>query len=698
MVRRSARLRGSTPTEVSLDAANGRSAIATPILPTISGDPTEAKPSPATVAKLSALTERDETPEVGSQPNIQTVMSTPATKSTQGRNPMSSTKSPLTKTPTTAGDVKPPREEMHPSKAHHSTTKQPDTGLILGFNPIKRDTNGNVIKEGILESTPTKARCSPRSDFGTPAYDFKFAQDAQLSEEAKKLMENVREDVARIKAKMILDKAEQARKEGQAADSQNTRKIAKPKGMTGRFSEAHMAEFKKMDSIAGHPSAFRATPGRLQSVTKTLKRKSSKACLEERSSPSKAPTTPSRIAELATAKRIKKSEGDDASTGRPEKKTEQPKLSRPSTNSRPRAPIRSSLMTPTKASSLRSATAKPSKISMLPVAHSPLSKMTIIPRTPQTEFNPRLKTNLPSLGNLKSILRRHQPLFSNDPAKIAAGTHVASPDFNPDIQLDKLPSVNFVDPTQTPSPKKRVEFTSSTKSRYELTQASPSPSKIPAPSAKAFESDIVYPALPLQTPEKERSEPEQVNGRAQTSAIRLVGDAAAPPSPFPNMPAVPHGINNKKRHRDNADGNDVDPAKDEAKQADEKPRTPAIRRVGRSTAPPSPFPNMPAVPHGINNKKRQRDNTDKDVENIPPEANDERTSKRQKMSTTPIVKAAPVSKAATPSPLKKQPIKSATPSSIFQRKQATPASARDRSKRILSLSRLNMLAKPKQRT
>ncbi|KAL1850870.1 hypothetical protein Plec18170_006707 [Paecilomyces lecythidis] len=670
MVRRSARLRGSTPTE-------------------------EAKPSPATVAKLSALTERDETPEVGSQPSIQTVMSTPATKSVHGKAPASSTKSPLTKTPTTAGDVKPSREEMHPSKAHHSTTKQPDSGLILGFNPIRRDANGQVIKDGILESTPTKARCSPRSDFGTPAYDFKFSQDAQLSEEAKKLMENVREDVARIKAKMILDKAEQSRKENQMADSQNGRKIAKPKGISGRFSEAHMAEFKKMDSIAGHPSAFRATPGRFQSVAKTLKRKSSKACLEERSSPSKTPTTPSRIAELATAKRVKKSEGDDASTGRPEKKTEQPKPSRPLANSRPKASIRSSLMTPTKASSLRSATAKPSKISMLPVARSPLSKMTTIPRTPQTEFNPRLKSNLPSLGNLKSILRRHQPLFSNDPVKIAAGTHVASPDFNPDIQLDKLPSVNFVDPTQTPSPKKRVEFTSSTKSRYELAQASPSPSKIPAPSAKALESDIVYPTLPLQTPEKEKSEPERANDKAQTSAICLVGDSAAPPDPFPNMPAVPHGINNKKRHRDNAE----EQAKDEAKQTDEKPKTPATRRVGKSTAPPSPFPNMPAVPHGINNKKRHRDNTDdKDVENIPPEATDERSSKRQKMSTTPIVKVAPVAQAATPSPLKKQPIKSATPSSISQRKQATPASARDRSKRILSLSRLNMLAKPKQRT
>ena len=64
-------------------------------------------------------------------------------------------------------------------------------------------------------------------------------------------MESVRGDVARIKAQMVHDKSKQDHEE------HGDRKIAMPKGRAGRFSDVHMAEFKKMDSIAGHASAFR---------------------------------------------------------------------------------------------------------------------------------------------------------------------------------------------------------------------------------------------------------------------------------------------------------------------------------------------------------------------------------------------------------------------------------------------------------
>ena len=94
---------------------------------------------------------------------------------------------------------------MHPSKVQKSTTKKADSGLILGFQPIKRDANGNVIKETIASNTPSKVLSSPPSNLGTPSkFGFEFSNDdAQLSEDAKKLMESVREDVARIKAQMI---------------------------------------------------------------------------------------------------------------------------------------------------------------------------------------------------------------------------------------------------------------------------------------------------------------------------------------------------------------------------------------------------------------------------------------------------------------------------------------------------------------
>jgi hypothetical protein len=200
---------------------------------------------------------------------------------------------------------------MHPSKAHQSTTKQPDSGLVLGFNPVKRDSTGKPIKENAATNTPSKVISSPPSKLDSPSkFDFRFStDDSKLSDEARKLMESVREDVARIKAQMVLDKGEQQRKDQDAVEG---RKIAQPKGKAGRFSDAHMSEFKKMDSIAGHASAFRAQPGRFQPLDKSLKRKSSKACLDEpeqKPSPSKAP--------LGGTKRVKRSDGQDTSVIRP---------------------------------------------------------------------------------------------------------------------------------------------------------------------------------------------------------------------------------------------------------------------------------------------------------------------------------------------------------------------------------------------
>ncbi|KAL2014721.1 hypothetical protein VTN00DRAFT_2246 [Thermoascus crustaceus] len=624
--RRSARLRGRTP----------------------SVEVQEPKPASPVVEKLSSVEESDETPEVVPQPNNEGVPSTPRSRSKRGDNAAvsSQTKSPVAKTPTTVGDVRPAHEEMHPSKARPSTTKQPDTGLILGFNPVKRDSEGNIIKESIIENTPTKTKSSPPSQLGTPSF-FKFScQDSQLSEEARKLMDNIREDVSRIKAQMVLDKGKQDRKEREAERQYGDRKIAQPKGKADRFTDAHMAEFKKMDSIENHPSAFRALPGRFQPVNKPLKRKSSKADLDEpekRQAPAKSTGTPSRIPAPpagSVAKRVKQSEGDDTSTNRP--KNDGDASTKP-VNERPKTIARSSLMTPTRASASRAATVKLSKTSKIPtLTRSPMSKPTATPRTPQTDFNPKLKSNIPSLANLKSILRRHQPLFSNDPAKIAAGTHVPSSSFNPDIHMRNLPGTSFEDSVnQTPSPKKRVVFTPNTKSPNESAQASPSPSK-EHPETSTAVSDVVYPTLPAITPEKEKKDTKPAPGKV----------------------------------------------------------TPTIRHVRESgvSSNMGPFPNLLAVPHGINNKKRRRDDVDdeKDIENIPPNkdsSSEERSSKRVKPNTPVAPKVA-----VTPTPLKTRPIaKSATPGPGTPSRAGTPGTARQKSKGVLSMSRLNMLARPKER-
>lgn len=586
------------------------------------------------VNSLPSVMERDEPSNTPS--SSRTPVKSPSQRTPNGSNK----KVPVgAKTPSSAVP-RPTLNEMHPSKVRQSTTKQPDSGLLLGFNPVKRDTNGNVVKDAVVHDTPSKAKAPASHKYGTPGNEFKFScQESQLSDEAKRLMDSVREDVAKIKAQMTQDKGKQTHAENVAERLHGDRKIAKPKGKAGRFSDVHMAEFKKMDSIAGHASAFRATPGRfqpatqptIQPVSKSLKRTNSKARLDEayeQASPSKPPINRSPAPAAAGAKRARRDETDDVSTHRPlPKDADAPKP----IDRRPRNVVRSSLMTPTKSSMARmSASVRPGKASKIPsLAQSP-SKAAQPPHAPRTDFNPRFKSQLPTLRGLKSILRRHQPLFSKDPLKIASGTHVAAPDFSSDMLMAGTCASGE---PHTPSPKKHVDFSASTKSPPELAQASPSPTKILTVHMRP-ESDVAYPALPTLTPEKESN-----------------------------------------------------PAKPASEQAD----APSIRQVRTSdaaTGPPS-VPEIPGVPHGIGNKKRNREEVDDDVgdENVPPPDATERSAKRTKFNTPPARNL------PTSSPIKGHPN---TPRRATPGRDGTPASTKQR-RVALSLSRLNMLAAPKHR-
>jgi hypothetical protein len=553
------------------------------------------------------------------------------------------------KTPTTVTAPRPSREEMHPSKAHQSTTKHADSGLLLGFNPIKKDANGNVVKPSITDNTPSKSKPSPAtSQFGTPGFEYKFqSQEAALSDEAKLLMDSVRGDVARIKAQMAQNKSKQEDEDDKAEQAHGDRKIAMPKGKASRFSDIHMAEFKKMDSIAGHASSFRATPGRFQPVTKSLKRTKSKAQLDEpesqNSSPSRSPTKTSTLpapTAATTAKRVKHNNTEERSSHNEPKKEQSPqKLETPrrpgGPRPRPRANVPTSLMTPTHASLARktSTSVKAPKTSLIPsFKFSPAVKTTGSPRTPRTDFNPRFKSKLPTLDSLRSILRRRQPLFSRDPAKIASGTHVAAPDFNPNSLFGG--AADMSDTAPTPSPKKHVEFTPSVKSRHELAVASPSPSKAPS-QRRSVSGDVVYPTLPTLGPEENSDVAASTTPTSEIKTIRHVRKSDAPDS-HPELPVVTHGI-----------------------------------------------------PHGIVNKKRHRDEVNDDdapgaanSENVPPAdaRADDRSTKRFK------------SNPPTPSPMKKRLTK--TPVRPSSGQAGTPAS-RQRSRGVLSMSRLNALAKPK---
>jgi hypothetical protein len=96
---------------------------------------------------------------------------------------------------------------------------------------------------------------------------------------------------------------------------------------------------------------------------------------------------------------------------------------------------------------------------------------------------------------MKSILRSPQRLYSDDPAKVAAGTHLATP---PKLVLEKTQASHGT--------AKRVDFSSSTKARYERAQSelSSTPSKGPTPSpapqaesTKPSQSALAsYPTLP----------------------------------------------------------------------------------------------------------------------------------------------------------------------------------------------------------
>ncbi|KAE8149634.1 hypothetical protein BDV25DRAFT_172734 [Aspergillus avenaceus] len=610
--------------------------------------------------QLPAVMERDETPAVDGPANHATPKST-TTVRTPLKTASAPKRTPSAKTPTTVA-TRPPHQEMHPSKVHQSTTKQADSGLILGFNPIKKDADGNVVKDSAIENTPSKSRASPASNYyGTPAFDFKFASaESQLSDEAKKLMESVREDVARIKAQMVQDKESQP---DRADDQADDRRIAQPKGKANRFSAAHMAEFKKMDSIAGHASAFRATPGRFQPVQKDLKRTNSKARLDEanKSSPSKS-STQSPAPATRGAKRTKVEKNDDTSTRRP---TAEASTSKP-VQPRPRSTVRSSLLTPTRASMARttSTSLRPPRTSLIPrrsMAQSPTSKLISTPRTPRTDFNPRFKSSLPTL-NLKSILRPHRPLFSRDPTKIAAGTHVAAPEFSSDLLLSGSRDASE-ELARTPSPKKRVEFSSSTREQEDEAMPSPSPSKNAPASAPRPVSDIVYPTLPTLTPDQTF---KKSSSEAKSPTIRHVRPSEPTTNlALPDISGVPHGIGSKKRHRETEATND-----------------------------PS-LPEVPGVPHGIGNKKRHRDaaGREPDAENVPPTdtPTEMRSAKRIKLGSP-----APA-KMPTPSPTKARshtPLRSTSSSS----RAGTPASARQKSASVLKRSRLNMLAQPKSRS
>ncbi|KAA6407874.1 MAG: hypothetical protein FRX48_08225 [Lasallia pustulata] len=528
--------------------------------------------SQSTANKLSSLLERDETPSCGAQMNLDTIVSSPVappnTITTQHTFYMAS---PTVTTPQTASRLYPSVDEMHPSKVQQSTTKQPDSGLRNGFADPKPNTSSPIKSTAIAAShdTPTKSKAPLPSHMSSPGFDFKFLRpDSDLSIEAQKIMDSVREEAARIKAQMVAERDTQARKDGETEDMYGVegRKIVKPKGKAGRYSNVHMEEFKKMDSIAGHVSAWKT---RLQPNGTSLKRSKSKAGLDE---PEKQrPQTKltkrmpgaypgDRLENNAPGKRVKQNYQDDTSAARPVSRDSQPDVNSKQPMSllpRSKSGLPTAISTPTKSSLARAASVKSCKSSMIPsLRRSPSTKTLGSPAVAKTEGGNKYLASLTkfrSMSNMKSILHRPPPKFSDDPVKVAAGTHLpASPGkINLDKELPSLPGTPSSGLLQSPQ-MKRVEFTPSTNSRYQLAATPPSPPKSPPTSSARKRTPpprpepIAYPSLspiaPLTPSPTKHPAPNPADFTFRSPNTIAFGPPtsglASPPPSAPSAPAA----------------------------------------------------------------------------------------------------------------------------------------------------------------
>lgn len=583
--------------------------------------------------------------------------------------------------------VKPSLEEMHPSKVQTSTTKQPDSGLRLGFKPIPKAPQ-HAQAAAASTATPTKSRLShSRPDLlesGSPSWKpISGDRDSTLSDEARRLMESLREDAARIRAQMALEsRSHKCKRDSSAADGTGERRIKSAHGKTGRFSDVHMAQFRKMDSIENHPSAFRVRSPVIATPKQGIKRKSIE---DDKASTPSTPTTPSRIAKVS-----KKTSTTDISARHGHGAA--PAAASPSRTT-VRVRFGSRPMTPKRPTVARASSAHPAKtrISMLPpqlVAKSATGEAEpSTPRPPQTEFNPKFKSNIPSLPHLKSILRKRQPLFSTDPRKIAAGTHVAPPNGHADFD-SKLIGLDETE-SDAPSTRKRVDFSASTKLRHAFTEMSPVPLKID-PQPKNTEghlgfATVAYPELPPVTPPSIKGSPS-LRAREAPNAASQSGINTFPDQPESESESESVG-DFRFSFGNNANNTTPSPTKSKhvafaadpvSAMAPVRFTSPAIRSVrprrqsinlpAASSSTADTGPDVAAavggIPHGLINKKRHRDDhrdDDAGVENRPLQETAARSKKRLK-TATPFEKQAskPITTTTTTKPASKSVTRRAT--------------------------------------
>ncbi|KAG6117565.1 hypothetical protein E4U14_007675 [Claviceps sp. LM454 group G7] len=654
--------------------------------------------------------------------------------------------------------VKPPSSEMHPSQFRPSTGA-PSSALGLGFSDIPKDGRG----PNGLDRTPSKIS-------GVPSSDFTFrigreAIEADLNTDAQRMLHEIRDQAAKIKATLV------AEREAEDRSDAGERRIARPRGKAGRFSAAHMAEFKKMDSIEGHASAWRAQEGRFipaKAVKRTpskvdldatptsqrtvklrstgpvdqeespnarpkpsLKRKSSAANLDsDRDIPAvskrqNANRTPAKFSTAArappststsAAKRVKQRQDDDAATTRPQPLVAPP-LSKPSSvfsrlaTSPRKAPL---ALSPTRTKlSIKptpSLALSPSKASMTsPPKHPSMRNLTSTAST-GAELKRRIISPR-SFGKVRSILGG--PKSSSEDAKSAIpAPQVSQTPDAPRVQKELLP-VPFTTPRRV---LKRVTFTPDVVSTLNA-QASPSPHRASnmklRPALRTIETKYAALDEVLAQPSPSRSiypdlsplkhllaSPARRAGAASPCrsgtftfrsdhTIKFADPASAGFGASPGQSGVRHvsGLAGAQ----NIPGSFPDP-----------PASPSSDPNKENQAPSSSMKVLSGTAHGMQNKKRHRATSEDDDFDSP------RAAKKRRNEIVPEgqdLLAPRLAKAGMRSATKgrvngfaRSPKKGLSDRTPGRSMVGTPARASPTKKvGSLSMDRLNMLARPKNR-
>ncbi|PTB46231.1 hypothetical protein M441DRAFT_181340 [Trichoderma asperellum CBS 433.97] len=598
--------------------------------------------------------------------------------------------------------LKPPSTEMHPSK-FHPTTAEPSSALRLGFTDITAARKRDSSHGAGLQSTPTKVGGVPSSAFTLRVPN--GGDYLGLGPEALRVLEGLKEKAAEYKADII---AQRANESTSASTDGKGRTIATPKGKSGRFSAAHMAEFKKMDSIEGHASAWRAQNGRFQPVVKPgVKRSLSKANLDTPQSslkrtPSKAEAG-SQSSSSLPPKRFKKSAEDDASTTRPVMR-ESTSVPRPASSvKRPAAsriarPSLSRLMSPTKSSLANAVSPRKSEV---PVA---------VP-SPKPTFKSRLEALKESRGLKES--REMKETKERSVMKSVFGSSIFSPRRQssipqPVVTPPRFSNLNLNRLAATQPLKKVVKHVTFTP---EVTRTIFDPDSLTLYKTSAIKKilqrsetkealaqqdsgNIAYPDLSAY---KDLLDTEPESAKSPTPTPSIAGKFTfrsdhtikfGQPSPIgfgasPGQSSV-RQVRNSIKSKSDMPGSFPEPVSPSS-------------HPDKENAAPSPPKVLSGVPHGMSNKKRHRaDSVDGDTDK---EAAD-RAGKKAKSSHVPEGQALLAPRlASTPSASTKKPTMARSVGKTPTRPINRPVSSVSPSKKrpTLSMSRLNMLAQPKNR-